>query len=183
MGESGHSVRFNFLRLQNHYWHDCSHGIKRHLLLGRKAMTNLDSVLKSRHHFANKGPSSKSYGFPSSHVWMWELDLWECWRIDAFKLQCWRIFLRVPWTARRSNQSVNPKEINPEYSLEELILKLQYFGHVMQRAKLTPGKRPWCWERLRVRGEEGDRGWDGWMASPIQWTWIWANSGKQWRTG
>jgi len=116
----------------------CSHEIKRHLLLGRKVMTNLDSILKSRDiTWPTKGrPSSQGYGFSSSHVWMWELDCKEseCWRIDAFELWCWRRLLRVPWTARTSNQSIL-KEISPEYSLEGLMLKLklQYFGHLMQR--------------------------------------------------
>ena len=94
---------------------DCRHEIKRHLLLGRKAMTNPDSVLKKqRHHFAKKGPYSQSYGFSSSHVHCesWTIKNAECWRIDAFELWCWRL-LRVPWTARRSNQSIL-KEINPE---------------------------------------------------------------------
>ena len=149
---------------------DCNHEIERRLLLGRKVMTNLDSILKS-------------YGFSSSHVWMWELDYKaEHWRIDGFELWCWRRLLRVPWTARRSNQSVL-KEINPEYSLEGLMLKLklQYFDHLMRR--LTHWKRPWCWERLRAGGEGDDRGWDGWMASLTQWTWVWASSGRWWRTG
>ena len=89
-----------------------------------------------------KGPSSQGYGFSSSHVWMWELDCkesWalkkaECWRIDAFELWCWRRLSRVPWIARRSNQSI-PNEISPECSLEGLMLKLklQYFGHLMRR--------------------------------------------------
>ena len=113
---------------------DCSHKIKRHLFLGRKAMTNLDSVLKYRYNFANKGLSSQSCGFSSSHVQMWELSH-ECPRIDAFELWCCRRLLRVPWTARRSNQWIL-KEIKPEYSLKEqmLKLKLQYFGHLMERA-------------------------------------------------
>ena len=103
-------------------------------------------------------------------------------RIDAFELWCWRRHLRVPWTARRSNQSIL-KEISPEYSLEGLMLKLklQYFGH--WHKELTHLKRPWCWERLKA-GEEGDdRGWDGWMASLTWWTWVWASSGRWWRTG
>ena len=83
---------------------DCSHEIKWHLLLGRKVMTNLDSILKSRD-ITDKGLSSQSYGFSSSHVWMWELDHKESWALktDAFELWCWRRLLRVPWTARRSN--------------------------------------------------------------------------------
>ena len=110
--------------------------IKRRLLLGRKAMTNLDSVLKKqRHHFANNGPCTvKAMVFP---VVMYGCESWiikkaECQRTDAFEL-CWKRLSSVPWTARRSNQSIL-KEINPEYSLEELKLKLQYFGHLMQRA-------------------------------------------------
>ena len=93
--------------------------------------------------------------------------------------------MRVPWTARRSNQSIL-KEINHEYSLEGLMLKLklQYFGHLMQRCKeLTHWKRSWCWERLRAVGEGDDRGQDGWMASWTQWMWVWANSWRWWRTG
>ena len=89
-----------------------------------------------RHYFANKGLSSQGYGFSSSLVWMWELDYKaEHQRIDAFELWCWRRFRRVPWTARRSNQSIL-KKISPEYSLDRLMLKLklQYFGHLMQRA-------------------------------------------------
>ena len=108
---------------------------------------------------------------------------WECWtikkaehqRIDAFELWCWRRLLRVPWTARRSNQSIL-KEISPECSLEGLMLKLklQYFGHLIWRADSF--EKTWCWERLRA-GREGDnRGWDGWMASLTQWTWVWVNS-------
>ena len=102
---------------------DCSHKIKRLLLLERKAMTNLDSIFKKqRHHFADKGLSSQSYGFSSSHVWT--IRKAECQRIDAFELWCWRRLLRVPWTERRSNQSIL-KEINPEYSLEGPMLKLK----------------------------------------------------------
>ena len=117
---------------------DCSHEIKRCLLLGRKAMTNLDSILKTRHiTLLTKVCLVKAVVFL---VVMYACESWtikkaECWRIDAFELWCWRRLLRVPWTARRSNQSIL-KEISPEYSLERLLLKLklQYFGHLMQRA-------------------------------------------------
>ena len=120
-------------------------------------------IEKQRHYFAHKGLSSQSYGFSSSHVWMWELrrnsffiKKAEHWRTDAFELWCWRKFSRVPWIAR-SNQSIL-KEISPEYLLEGLMLKLkvQYFGCLMQR---THWKRPWCWERLKA-GEGDDRRWD-----------------------
>ena len=116
---------------------DCSHEIKRPLLLGRKAMTNLDSILKSRGiTLLTKVCLVKAMVFP---VVMYECESWtikkaECWRTDAFELWCWRKFLRVPWTARRSSQFIL-KEISPEYSLEGLMLKLklQYFGHPMPR--------------------------------------------------
>ena len=90
--------------------------------------------------------------------------------------------LRVPWTGRRSNQSIL-KEISPEYSLEELMLKLklQYFDHLMRRTDYW--KRPLCWERSKAGGEGDDRGWDGCMASPTRWKWVWANSGVWWWTG
>ena len=92
-------------------------------------------IKKQGRHFADKGAYSQSYGFSSSRVWMWELGhkKAECWRTDAVKLWCWTRLLRIPWTARRSNQSIL-KEINPEYSLEGLMLKLQYFLHLMCRA-------------------------------------------------
>jgi len=101
--------------------------------------------------------------------------------LDVFKSWCWRRFLRVPWTSRSSNQSIL-KEINPKHSLEGLMLKLtlSYFGHWCEES--THWKRPWFWARLKA-GEQDDRGWDGWMASPTQWTWVWASSGRWWRTG
>ena len=116
---------------------DCSHEIKRHLLLGGKVMINLDSILKSRDiTLANKGPSSQGYGFSSGHVWIWELDSEESWAPKnwCFWLWCWRRLLRGPGTARRSNQSIQ-KEIGPGCSLEGLMLKLKllYFGHLMWR--------------------------------------------------
>ena len=111
---------------------ECSHKIRRWLLLGRKAMINLDSVLKSRHYSADKGPYSQGYGIPSGHIWLWELDCKqaECQRTDVFKLWCWKRLLRVPWTGW-SNQSIL-REINSEYSLEGLMLKpkLHYFDHL-----------------------------------------------------
>ena len=114
---------------------DCNHEIKRCLLLGRKAITNLrEHIKKQQHYFANKGPSSQTMVFP---VVMHGCEIWtikkaECQRIDVFELWCWKRLLRVPWTARRSNQYIL-KEINPEYSLEGLMLKLklQYFGYLM----------------------------------------------------
>ena len=103
-------------------------------------------------------------------------------RIDAFELWCWRRLLRVPWTARRSNQSIL-KEISPDCWLEGLMLKLklQYFAQLSK--ELTHWKRPWCWERLKA-GEEGDnKEWDDWLASPTQRTWVWVNLRSWWWTG
>ena len=113
----------------------------------------------------------------------WTIKKAEHWRNDAFELWCWRKLLRVPWTARRSNQSIL-KEISPGYTLEGLMLKLkfQYFGHLMWRTDsfektLMLGKI----EGRRRRGRQRMR--DGWMASPTQWTWVWASSGSWWWTG
>ena len=105
----------------------------------------------------------------------------ECRRIDAFALWYWKRLLRVTFTARRWNWSVL-KEIDPEYSLEGLMLKLKlwYFGHLMQRADSL--EKTLMLRKTEVRGR-GHRAWDGWMASLTQWTWVWANSGRQWRTG
>ena len=163
---------------------DCSHEIKRCLLLGRKVMTNVDSILKSRDiTLPTKVHLVKAMVFP---VVMYGCESWaikkaECRKVDAFELWCCRSLLRVPWTARRSNQPIL-KDISPGCSLEGLMLKLklQYFGHLMRRADSF--KRPWCWQRLGA-GEGDDRGWDGWMASPTQWTWVWVGSRSWWWTG
>ena len=112
----------------------------------------------------------------------WTVKKTEHRRTDAFELWCWRRLLRVPWTARRSNQCIQ-KEISPGCSLEGLMLKLklQYFGPSCK--VLTHWKRLWCWEGLGAGGEGDDRGWDGWMASPTRWTWVWVNFGSWWWTG
>ena len=105
----------------------------------------------------------------------WIIKKAESQRTDAFELWCWRRLLRVPWIARRSNQSIL-KEISPEYSLEGLMLKLklQYFGYLMW---ITDSfEKTLFWEWLKVGGEGDDRGWDGWVASLTQWTWVWVNS-------
>ena len=141
---------------------DCCHEIKRCLLLGRKTMTNLDNILKSRDiTLPTKVHLVKSMVFPivTYGCESWTIKKAECQRIDAFELWCWRRFLRVPWTIRRSNQSVL-KEINPEYSLEGLMLKLklQSFGHLMRRADSlektlmlgkSEGRRRRGWQRMR----------------------------------
>ena len=168
---------------------DCSHEIKRHLPLGRKVMTNLDSILKSRDiTLSTKGHLVKAVVFP---VVMYGCESWtikkaERRRIDAFELWCWRRLLRVPWTARRSNQSI----------LKETTLGVLLGVHWKDWCwrwnpntlatwceELTHLKRSWCWERLRAGGEGDGRGWDGWMASLSGWTWVWVHSGSWWWTG
>ena len=163
---------------------NCSHEIKRYLLLGRKAMANLDSILKSRDiTLPTKVHLVKAMFFP---VVMYGCESWtikkaEHQRIDAFELWCWKRLLRVPWTTRRSNQSI-PKEISPEYSLEGLMLKLklQYFGHLMGRTDSLENTDA---ERLKAGGEGDDRRWGDWMASTTRWTWVWASSRSWWWTG
>ena len=149
-------------------------------------MTNLDSIFKSRDiTLPTKVPSSQGYGFSGGHVWMWELDSEENW---APKNWCfWTVVLEKtlegPLDCRRSNESIL-KEISPECSLEGLMLKLklQYFGHLMWRADSF--EKTLMLGKISKVGEEGDdRGWDGWMASPTQWTWIWVNSASWWWTG
>ena len=135
----------------------------------------------------DKGLSSQSYGFSSNHVWMWELEHkenfapknWWFWTVVLEKI------LENPLDSERKIKPVNPKEINPEYSLEGLMLKLklQYFGHLMRKADslektLTLGKI-----ETRRRGEGDDTGWDCWMVSPTQWTWVCESSRRWWRTG
>ena len=111
----------------------------------------------------------------------WTIKKAECWRIDAFELWCWRRLFRVPWTARRSNQSIL-KEISPEYSLD---WRWRWNSNTLAAwcEELTHWKRPWCWERLKEEGEGDDRGWDDWMALPTCWTWVWASSRTWWWTG
>ena len=142
---------------------DCSHEIKRCLLLGRTAMTILDSILKSRDvTLLTKVRLVKAMVFP---VVMYGRESWtikkaECQRIDAFELWCWNRLLRVPWTARRSEQPII-KEINPEYSLEGLMLKLklQYFGHLMERADSL--EKTLMLGKIEGKRRRGNRGWDG----------------------
>ena len=163
---------------------DCSHEIKRCLLLGRKVMTNLDSILKSRDiTLPTKVCLVKAMVFP---VVIYGCESWtvkkaEHQRIDAFELWCWRRLLKVPWTARRSNQSIL-KEIIPRCSLEGLMLKLklQYFGHLMWRVDSL--EKTLMLGGVGEGGEGDNRGWDGWMASPTRWTWVWVNSGSLWQT-
>ena len=166
---------------------DCSHKIKRCLFLGRKVMTNLDSILKSRDiTWPTKVRLVKAMVFP---VVMYGCESWpvkkaECRGIDAFELWCWRRLLRVPWTARKSNQSIL-KEISLEDSLKDWCWSWNSSTLATWCEELTHWKRPWCWERLRAGVEGDDRGWDGWMASPTRWSlsklWELVMDRKAWR--
>ena len=164
-GETVETVR-GFIFLGSKITSDggCSHEIKRHLLLGRKAMTNLDSILKnSDNYFANKGPSSQGYGFSSGHVWMWELDYKESW---ALKNWCfWTVVLE-----KTLESPLGCKEIQPVHPKGDQ--SWIFIGRTDAEAEtpntlttwceeLTHLKRPWCCERLKTGGEGDDRGWDG----------------------
>ena len=140
---------------------DCSHEIKTLSPWKKSYDQPRQHIKKQRHYFANKVLVSQSYGFSSSHVWCesWTIKRAECWRIDAFELWCWRRLFRVPWTARRFNQSIL-KEIIPEYSSEGLMLNLKprYFGHLMWRPDslertlmlgMIDGRRRRGWQRMR----------------------------------
>ena len=181
MGKQGLTI---FLGSRITAYGDCSHEINRHLLLGRKVMTNLDSILKSRDVTL---PTNvwiiKAMVFP---VVMYACESWtiknaEHQRMDAFELWCWRRLLRVPWTARRSNQSIL-KEINPEYSLEGLMLKLklQCFGQLVWRVDSL--------EKTLLLGKIGNRRLKVWQrirwlyGITDEWTGVWASSRRWWRT-
>ena len=184
MGNSGNSDRLYFGGSKITADGDCSHEIKRHLFLGRKAMINLDSILKSRDiTLPTKVHLVKAMVFPvvMSGCESWTLKKAECWRIDAFELWYWRRLLRVPWTTRRSNQSIL-KEISPEYSLEGLMLKLkpQNSGYLLRRSDSL--EKTLMLGKLKVGGEGDDRGWGAWMASLMRWTQVWVSSGSWWWT-
>ena len=144
-------------------------------------MTILDSILKSRHHFANKGPHSQSYGFSSRHVQMWELDHEEDWMLKNWcsRTEVLEKTLESPGLqGDQTSQSERKSTLNTHWkdwcwSINTLAIWCK---------EPTHWKRPWCWERLKAR-KVGDRGWDGWMASPTQRTWVRANSARWWGTG
>ena len=142
-------------------------------------------IKKQRHYFANKGPSGLSYGFSSSHVLLWELDYKESW---ALKNWCfWSVLLEKTLENPLDCKDIQP--VHPKGNQSWI-----FTGRTNAEAEtpntlatwceeLTHWKRPWHWERLKAGGEGDNRGWDGWMASPIQWTWVWVNSGSWWWTG
>ena len=142
-------------------------------------------IEKQRHYFANKGPSIQGYGFSSSHVWMWELDYKDSW---ALKNWCfWTVVLEKTLESLLDCKEIQP--VHPKWDQSWV-----FFGRTNVEAetpilwppdskKLTHLKRPWCWEKLRAWGKGDSRGWDSWMASLIQWSWVWVNSSSWWWTG
>ena len=157
--------------------------IKRRLFLGRKAMANLLSFKKQRHYFADKGPYSQSYSFSSSHVWMWQLDHKEGW---VLKILCfWTVVLEKTLESPLDCKEMKP--VNPKGNQLWIFIGIfkwcwNWSSNTLASWYKKPAhwKRPWCWERWRA-GREGDnKGWDGWMASSMQWAWIWANSRRWW---
>ena len=153
---------------------DSSYETKRWFLLGRKAMTNLDSVWKSRDITL---PSSQSYSFSSSQVQMWKLDYKEGWALQnwCFQIVVLEKTLESPLDCKEI-KPVNPKRNQPWIFTGRTHTETEALATWCK--ELTHWKKLWCWERLRAGREESDRGWDGWMASPTQWTWVWANSGR-----
>ena len=134
---------------------------------------------KQRHHFANKGLYSQSYGFSSSHVWMWELDHKEGWAQDNWHF----LTVVLEKTLESTLDSKEIKPVNPKGNQLNIHWKVWCWSWSSSTlanwcGELTHWKRPWCWERLRAGGEAGNSGWDGWMAALSQWTWVWENSGR-----
>ena len=164
---------------------DCSHEIKRHVLLRRKVMTNLDSILKSRDiTLPTKVCLSQGYGFSSGHVWIWELDCEESW---APKNWCfWTMVLEKTLESPldcKEIQPVHPKGNQSWVFIGRTDAEAEIPIVWPPHAELTCWKRPWCWEGLGAGGEGDNRGWDGWMASPTRWAWVWVNLGSWWWTG
>ena len=139
-------------------------------------------IKKQKHYFANKSPSNQSYVFSSSDVWMWELDYKESW---VPKNWCfWNVVLEKTLESPLDCKEI--KRINPKGNQSWIIIRrtdavLKSYTLATWWEKLIYWKRPWCWERLKAGGEGDDRGWDGWLASLIHWTWVWANSRRWWR--
>ena len=159
---------------------DCSYEIKRPLLLGRKVMTNLDSIIKSRHYSANKSTFSQSYDFSDSHVWMWEMDYKENW---AQKNWCfWTVVLDKILESPLDCEQIQP--VHPKGDQSWMFTggtDVEVEGHLTGSWLIW--KDPDAGKRLKMEGKVDDRGWDGWMASPTPWPWVWVGSGSWWWIG
>ena len=159
---------------------DCSHEIKRCLVLGREAMTNLEIILKSRDITLPTIHLVKAIVF---HIWMWELDYKESW---ALKNWCFRTVVLEKILESHLCKEIKP--VNPKVNQSWIFTRRTYWSWnpntlATWYEELTHWKRPWCWERLKAGGDGDDRGWDGWMASSTQWAWVWVSSRSWWRTG
>ena len=163
---------------------DCSHEIKRCLLLGRKLMNNLDSIFKNRGiSFPTKVCLVKDMFFPMvmDRCESWTVKKAKHWRIGAFELYCWRRLLRIPWKCKEV-QPVHPKGDQSWVFIGTTNVEAETLILWPPDGKNWHLKRPSCWEILKAGGEGDKRGWDGWMASLNQWTWVWASSGSWWWT-
>ena len=188
-GNSGNSERLYF------FWGgvgskitedgDCNPVIKRHLLLRRKAMPNLDSILKIRDLTLPTNISSQSSVFSSIHVCIWEFDYKESWSLKNWSL--YTVVLEKTFESPldcKETKPVNPKGIQSlNIHLKDWCWSWSSNTLTIWCKELTHWKRPWCWERLNVRAERNDRGWDGWSVSPVWWMWIWTSPGSCWWTG
>ena len=172
-------IRFGFFRIRTAQFRNT---ITKQISKSRQSAYDQprQHIKKQRYYFANKGPSSQGYGFSSSHAWIWQLDYKES---GVLKNWCfWTVVLQ-----KTLESPLDCKEIKPVHPKGDQ--SWVFIGRTDAEAEtpiLRPPhakswliwKRPWCWERLKVGGEGDDRGWDGWMASPTQWTWVWVNSGR-----
>ena len=161
---------------------DCSHEIKRRLLLGRKAMTPRQHIKKQRHHFADRSLYNQSYGFSSSHVQMWELDRKEGW---VLKNWCfWTVVLEKTFESPLDSKAIKP--VHPKGNQSWIFIgsaDAEAEAPMWRCEEPTHWKIPWCWKRLKTGGEGDDIGWNGWVTSLTQWIWVCASSRRWWRTG
>ena len=164
---------------------DCSREIKMLVPWKKNHDQPRQHIKKQRHYFANKGPSTQSYGFSSSHIWKWELDYKESW---VPKNRCfWTVVLEKTLKSPLDCKEIQP--VHPKGDQSWMFIGRDWCWSWNSNTlatwceELTHWQRPWCWERLKAGGEGTDRGWDGWMASPSQCMWVWVNSGSWWWTG
>ena len=178
-GNNGNSDRLYVLGLQNH----CRWWLQKTLAPWKKRYDQLGSILKKqRHYFANKCPSSQSYGFSSSYAWIWEVDYKESWTLNNWFF--WTVILEKILESpldSKENQPVHPKVLNIHWKDWCWIWNSNTLATCCE--ELTHWKRPWWWERMKARGEGNDRGWDGWMASLTQGRWVWPSSWSWWQIG
>ena len=181
-GNNGNSDRLYFRGLQNHCRWSLQPWNEKMLAPWKKSYDQArQHIKKQRHYFANKGPCSQSYGFSSSYVWIWELDYKESW---VPKNWCfWTVVFEKTLESPFNSKKIKP--VNPRKSVLNIHWKDRCWSWNFSTLatwckKLTHWKIPWFWERLKAGGEGDDRGWDGWMASPTWWTWVWAGS-RSWR--